>query len=177
MTQHYKLDEDGKTIPEKFAVKKDKHPKGWSYPLQTTQIKDGLDLDNIPENIFLSYSGHPPRSYELSKKASKVPGAFPIMYVHWYAHNEQHFFICVNLVPAKYRKIASDLIVAEVLPIIKPWMRKVVVPPVSSTISLDYYHQWWDSKYKNRISYVQLSEDKQKTGWMKEITLQDGDRT
>ena len=117
-------------LPETIKrIHKSRQPKNWSYPVQTGELVDGLDLakSNHPIQIFYDHS------------TSNIDSFLTIT---WNGRqSEPCFHISVRLVPSKERQFWNKLMVEEVLPVINNWVHSRHSPKAADNVAMYCYNQ------------------------------------
>lgn len=100
-------------LPDNVTVSKRNRPKNWSYPVQTTELLDGLDLGSVgcPVSIFYDNT--------LSNFNQTI------LTVTWMGgQDEPYFHIGVRAVPRMERPLWNQVITTEgPLRVLKKWMQ------------------------------------------------------
>lgn len=111
-------------------VRKQKKPKNWSYPVQTTELVEGLDLGSCGCPVRIFYSNCPIVRW-LVMSITWQQGLQP----------EPYFTLSVYVVPGTERKFWNGMIVQEVLPVLKEWLH--VRHPLNDSATLYFYDYSW----------------------------------
>lgn len=118
-------------LPANVEVHKLKKPKNWAYPVQTTELVNGLGVADLDYNVRIFYDNSPSKA------------VFSFLNIIWQiSQPEPHFYIRVQVVPGEYRQFWNKLIVAEVLPVLKKWVHGRH-PPKSEYATLLYHDRSW----------------------------------
>jgi hypothetical protein len=134
-------------VPQNVEINKSDKPKGWSYPLKTSEIVTALDLGGVGEKFAIYYSNHKP-THTFPHNQKKLRGLFEknfnILHITWYGHFVRtvqecpYFHMSVHLCKPEYRQRLNKAIIEEIFPVILPWVKDVKRLPTINGISLDY---------------------------------------
>lgn len=129
-------------LPENVDPRKLKKPKGWSYPLKTSEIVEGLALAGMIQKFGIFYDNKPPHPYKWRKK-DRPDNSFPILSISHHGpktglNDAPYFHMGVNLCKPQYRQKVLKLLKEELFPIIKDWIERVLDNPTHDYVSLRY---------------------------------------
>lgn len=121
-------------LPDNIVVHKPKNPKNWSYVLKTTDIIPFVD-QNILTKIFYNTSVH----------------QSCLLTIIWRGlENPPYFYIEVRVVKAEYKHFLKNLIIEEVLPIIKNWICNINHSPVTDNLTVNLHNDAITIKHNDK---------------------------
>ncbi|MGH7175063.1 MAG: hypothetical protein ACREGR_01745 [Minisyncoccia bacterium] len=106
-------------LPPNIHVNKPRKAKGWSYPVQTTELIRGLGLDKIKQHIVIEYDNHPQHGYKFSRTSGD---SFFLIRCAWFGTTDEPFFrLTINALPASRRQYFNR-VVKLLFPPMRSWL-------------------------------------------------------
>jgi hypothetical protein len=132
-------------LPENVDPRKLKKPKGWSYPLKTSEIVEGLGLAGIDQKFGIFFDNKPPHPHKWRKK-DRPDSSFTVLSISHHGPKSRlpdapYFHMSVGLCKPQYRQKVLKLLKEEVFPLIKAWIARVSENPTFDSVSLRY-REW-----------------------------------
>lgn len=165
-------------LPENVQVHKQKQPKGWSYPLQTSEIVTGLGLADLDVRVSIFYMNNVPTvTYPRNQKRHRDFDWFNVFSLTWYGHlaantePEPYFHMGIHLCDPKHRPRLHKIVVEEVLFVAAKWMGSIQKAPNINSISLDYRSLKMDPPKHPYPKGLELVENKERRLFAKVIDL------
>ncbi|AAN49356.2 hypothetical protein [Leptospira interrogans] len=125
------------SIPNFLTIKREKIPRGFSYPLKTSELIAAYDSAEINTETILNYSFNHPN-----------------FRVHFWPPNvninHERLYIVIGAVPTESAYAAGEIIKSKTVPEFIKWIKNLLLLPVNSPMRNQ--SQLWEFEISHIIS-------------------------
>lgn len=140
-------------VPSNFTIYNHKLPKGWSHPIQSSDIISAIAVP-ADMNVGIGYGN--------TLSDSLYHGIFSITYRgshNKYLNDTEHkwnqVYFGVEPIQSKFRRSTRELFQTEILPFAAAWLKAKIEAGVQVDAQLIVDYNW---SYRNRCGMVVVSE-------------------
>lgn len=125
------------SIPNFLTIKREKIPRGFSYPLKTSELIAAYDSAEINTETILNYSFNPAN-----------------FRIHFWPPNvninHERLYIVIGAVPTESAYAAGEIIKSKIIPDFIKWIKNLLLLPVNSPMRNQ--SQLWEFEISHIIS-------------------------
>lgn len=122
------------SIPNFLTIKKEKIPRGFSYPLKTSELIAAYNSAEINTETILNYS--------LNYSNFRVHFWPPNVNI-----NHERLYIVIGAVPTELAYTAREIMKSKIIPDFIKWIKNLLLLPVNSPMRSQ--SQFWEFEISN----------------------------